>query len=125
MSGVWRNWVRIECRGKSARDVRDQVSKIMRRPDPSRQRTVVVLSNVASLEDSMSNFLRELVTELEPRSERTCLIDRSGYTKLMMDALGTGEKIRVYESEFELAEETTRRRRESELVGGAVGASSF
>lgn len=94
--------VRLDCSGKTTREVIDGLARDL--PPGNGRRLVVVVENVHRIQDSLTTLLKKLLRFFNDRRIPASIVDPSGCTTTIYDALGGNVQVEVCRSENEVSE---------------------
>jgi CheY-like chemotaxis protein len=98
-----RRRIRLNCDGKTAGEVLDRLSAELDRPDGP-PRLVLHVENASRVNDSLCRLIRQLLSLVHGRGVRVSIIDPTGCTAVLWEALGGSVLVEVCRSEDEIAE---------------------
>jgi len=95
--------LRLNCEGKTAREVLDGLERDLAPPGNGR-RVVLLVENAHRINDSLSKLLKKLLDFFHERRIRASIVDPSGCTATVYDVLGGSVRVEVCRSEAEVSE---------------------
>ncbi len=94
--------LRLNCDGKTAKEVLDGLARELAPPSNGR-RVVLVVENAQRINDSLCRLLRKLLAFFNERAINASIVDPSGCAATLYDALGGGVRVEIYRSEAEVS----------------------
>jgi|SRR5579883_2806364 len=98
-----RRRIRLDCDGKSAGEVLDRLSAELDRPGGA-PRLVLHVENASRVNDSLCRLIRQLLSLVHSRGVKVSIIDPTGCTAVLWEALGGSVHVEVCRSEDDIVE---------------------
>ena len=98
-----RRRIRLNCDGKTAGEVLSRLSAELDRPDGA-PRLVLHVENASRVNDSLCRLIRQLLSLVHSRGVKISIIDPTGCTAVLWEALGGSIHVEVCRSEDEIVE---------------------
>lgn len=95
--------IRLDCDGKTTGDILERLSREMDRPGPL-PRLVLHVDNVGRINDSLCRLIRQLLSLVHDRQVKVSIIDPTGCTAVLWEALGGSVQVEVCAREEEISE---------------------
>jgi CheY-like chemotaxis protein len=95
--------IRLDCKGRSAREVIDRLVAELDRPGNGR-RVVLFVDNLSRIHDSLSRLIRQILDLFNGRETKASLVDPTGCAEVLYRALGGSVHVEVCRSESEVSE---------------------
>src|SRR5262249_31391697 len=98
-----RRRIRLDCDGKSTGELLDRLAAEIGRQDES-LRLVVHIDNAGRVNDSLCRLIRQLLALVHQREVKVSMVDPTGCTAVLWEALGGSVHIEVCANEDEISE---------------------
>jgi CheY-like chemotaxis protein len=96
--------IRLDCDGRTAGEILDRLAAEIDRPDDA-PRLVLHVENASRVNDSLCRLIRQLLALVHERAAlRVSIIDPTGCTAVLWEALGGSSRIEVCRSEDDISE---------------------
>lgn len=95
--------IRLDCDGKTTGDILERLSREMDRPGPL-PRLVLHVDNVGRINDSLCRLIRQLLSLVHDRQVKVSIVDPTGCTEVLWEALGGSVQVEVCRREEEISE---------------------
>jgi CheY-like chemotaxis protein len=93
--------IRLDCKGRTAREVMDRLVAELDRPGNGR-RVVLLVDNLSRVHDSVNRLLRQILDLFNLRETQASLVDPSGCADVLFRALGGSVHVEVCRSESDV-----------------------
>src|SRR6185295_8120051 len=98
-----RRSIRLDCDGRTTGEILDRLTREMDRPGKV-PRLILHIENVGRINDSLCRLIRQLFALVHEREAKVSIIDPTGCTAVLWEALGGSVHIEVCRSEDEISE---------------------
>jgi CheY-like chemotaxis protein len=95
--------IRIDCDGRTTGEVLDRLASEMDRPG-DQPRLILHIENASRVNDSLCRLIRQLLAIVHEREIKVSIIDPTGCTAVLWEALGGSVHVEVCRSEDEISE---------------------
>jgi CheY-like chemotaxis protein len=95
--------IRLDCDGRTSGEILNRLATEMDRPGDA-PRLVLYIENASRVNDSLCRLIRQLLSLVHERDLRVSIIDPTGCTGVLWEALGGSERIEVCRSENDIKE---------------------
>jgi CheY-like chemotaxis protein len=95
--------IRLDCDGRTTGEILERLSQEMDRPGPV-PRLVLHVENVGRINDSLCRLIRQLLALVHDRQIKVSIVDPTGCTAVLWEALGGSVQVEVCSSEAEVSE---------------------
>jgi len=95
--------LRLDCSGKTTREIIDGLARDLSPPGNGR-RVVLIVENIHRIQDSLTTLLKKLLRFFNEKQVKASIVDPSGCTATLYEALGGSVQVEVCRSEAEISE---------------------
>lgn len=95
--------IRLDCEGRTTREILERLTREIDRPEKL-PRLVLYIENAARVNDSLCRLIRQLLALVHEREVKVSIIDPTGCTAVLWEALGGSVHVEVCRSEDELSQ---------------------
>ncbi|MBI3855275.1 MAG: response regulator [Planctomycetes bacterium] len=95
--------IRLDCDGRTTGEILERLSREMDRPD-GLPRLVLHIENAGRINDSLCRLIRQLLSLVHEREVKVSIIDPTGCTSVLWEALGGSVHVEVCSSEDQVSE---------------------
>jgi CheY-like chemotaxis protein len=95
--------IRLDCDGRTTGEILDRLSREIARPG-GLPRLVLHIENAGRINDSLCRLIRQLLALVHEREVKVSIVDPTGCTAVLWEALGGSVHVEVCSSESEVSE---------------------
>ena len=94
--------IRLDCDGRTTGEILERLTREMEKPGPV-PRLVLHVENVGRINDSLCRLIRELLALVHQREAKVSIVDPTGCTAVLWEALGGSVHVEVCDREEDVS----------------------
>lgn len=99
-----RRSIRLDCDGRTTGEILERLNREILEKPGSVPRLVLHIENVGRINDSLCRLIRELLALVHEREVRVSIVDPTGCTAVLWEALGGSVRVEVCDREEQVSE---------------------